>query len=67
MRLFATILEQVFRIKKENKKLVPDLETIIRDRDKIIYGESKNKKEEKVFEPFDFNECGCLPDCGCKE
>ena len=54
MRLFATILEQVFRIKKENKKLVPDLETIIRDRDKIIYGESKNKKEEKVFEPIDF-------------
>ena len=67
MRLFATILEQVFRIKKENKKLVPDLETIIRDRDKIIYGESKNKKEEKFFEPIDFNECGCLADCGCKE
>ena len=23
--------------------------------------------KEKVFEPIDFKECGCLPDCGCKE
>ena len=21
----------------------------------------------KVFEPIDYKECGCLPDCGCKE
>ena len=21
----------------------------------------------KVFEPIDFKECGCLPDCACKE
>ena len=28
---------------------------------------SQKKHEEKVFEPIDFKECGCLPDCGCKE
>jgi len=21
----------------------------------------------KVFEPIDYKECGCLPDCGCKK
>ena len=48
-------------------KPVSDLENIIRDRDEIIYDEPKKKKEEKVFEPIDYKECGCLPDCGCKE
>ena len=61
MRLFATILQQVFGGKKE----IPDLGKIIRD--EIIYSEPKKKKEEKVFEKIDFKECGCLPDCGCKE
>ena len=28
---------------------------------------SQKKHEEKVFEIIDFKECGCLPDCGCKE
>ena len=36
-----------------------------------LYNQEKNllqqKKEEKVFEPIDYKECGCLPDCGCKE
>jgi hypothetical protein len=36
-----------------------------------LYNQEKNllqqKKEEKVFEPIDFKDCGCLPDCGCKE
>ena len=27
----------------------------------------QQKKEEKVFKPIDFKECGCLPDCGCKD
>ena len=25
------------------------------------------KREKKVFEIVDFKDCGCLPDCGCKE
>ena len=36
-----------------------------------LYNQEKNllqqKKEEKVFKPIDFKECGCLPDCGCKD
>ena len=24
-------------------------------------------QEKKVFEIVDFKDCGCLPDCGCKE
>ncbi len=28
---------------------------------------SQKKHEQKVFETIDFKECGCLPDCGCKE
>ena len=44
---------------------IPDLGKVIRD--EIIYSEPKKKKEEKVFEMIDFKECGCLPDCGCKE
>jgi hypothetical protein len=36
-------------------KEVPNYKTITKE------------KEEKVFKPIDFKECGCLPDCGCKE
>jgi len=36
-----------------------------------LYNQEKSllqrKKEEKVFEPIEFKDCGCLPDCGCKE
>ena len=46
-------------------KSVPDLGNIIKD--EIIYSEPKKKKEEKIFETIDYKECGCLPDCGCKE
>ncbi len=28
---------------------------------------TREEKIKKVFEPIDFKECGCLPDCGCKE
>ena len=36
-----------------------------------LYYQEKNllqqKREKKVFETIDFKECGCLPDCGCKD
>ena len=32
-------------------------------RDEIIYS---NSKTDKKFDS-DYKECGCLPDCGCKE
>ena len=41
---------------KGNKKYAIDLN----DR-------TREEKIKKVFEPIDFKECGCLPDCGCKE
>jgi len=28
---------------------------------------TREEKIKKAFEPIDFKECGCLPDCGCKE
>jgi len=62
MRLFAAILEQVFggKTPKKNKKYAIDL----KDR-------KREEKIKKVFaealETIDYKECGCLPDCGCKE
>ena len=44
-------------------KSIPDLGNIIKD--EIIYSEPKKKKEYKTTSTF--KECGCLPDCGCKE
>ena len=41
---------------KTNKKYAIDLN----DR-------TREEKIKKVFEPIDLKECGCLPDCGCKE
>ena len=41
---------------KTNKKYVIDLN----DR-------TREEKIKKVFEITDIKECGCLPDCGCKE
>ena len=36
-----------------------------------LYNQEKNllqqKREKKVFEIVDFKDCGCLPDCGCKD
>ena len=36
-----------------------------------LFNQEKNllqqKREKKVFEIVDFKDCGCLPDCGCKE
>ena len=42
-------------------KSVPDLENTIRD--EIIHS---NSNIDKKFDS-DYKECGCLPDCGCKE
>ena len=28
---------------------------------------TREEKIKRTFEPIDFKECGCLPDCGCKE
>ena len=28
---------------------------------------TREEKIKKVFETIDYKECGCLPDCGCKE
>ena len=44
-------------------KSIPDLGNIIKD--EIIYSEPKKKPKYKTTS--DFKECGCLPDCGCKE
>mgnify|MGYP006173823781 FL=1 len=41
------------------KKEVPDYR-----REKNL---AKLYNQEKVFKPIDYKECGCLPDCGCKE
>ena len=41
---------------KTNKKYAIDLN----DR-------TREEKIKKVFEITDIKECGCLPDCGCKE
>ena len=41
---------------KGNKKYAIDLN----DR-------TREEKIKKVFEITDIKECGCLPDCGCKE
>ena len=42
-------------------KSVPNLGNTIRD--EIIYS---NSNTDKKFNS-DYKECGCLPDCGCKE
>ena len=41
------------------KKEVPDYR-----REKNLL---QQKREKKVLEIVDFKDCGCLPDCGCKE
>ena len=59
MRLFAAILEEVIgwtKKPKGNKKYAIDFN----DR-------TREEKIKKALEPIDFKECGCLPDCGCKE
>ena len=59
MRLFAAMLEGVVRWSKKpkgNKKYAIDLN----DR-------TREEKIKKVFETIEYKECGCLPDCGCKE
>ena len=64
MRLFAAILEQVWSSKKPKKRTTLAGVEI-----------SKKKKHKSDHEfttdviPFNdaFKECGCLPDCGCKE
>jgi hypothetical protein len=31
------------------------------------FGKVNKRNKEKAFEIIDIEECGCLPDCGCKE
>ena len=81
MRLFAAILEQVWSSKKpkkrttltgieisEKKKHKSDHEyttdVITFNKEGVVHKKHPFKSRE-----FDgaFKECGCLPDCGCKE
>ena len=73
MRLFATILEQVFGGKKEvpEPRVVDDAGVDIKTGKYVGDSGVKREKIKKVFaealETIDYKECGCLPDCGCKE
>ena len=67
MRLFAAILEEVVgwtKKSKKKKKEIPDYKKEYPYN--IEFGDGKTKKEmDKMQE--ELMECGCLPDCGCKE
>ena len=81
MRLFAAILEEVVgwtKVKITKKKKSPlDKGRIAawntsgpKKNKKYAIDLKDRKREEKIkktLEPIDFKECGCLPDCGCKE
>ena len=66
MRLFAAILEQVWGNKKPKKKKKHEFtsDVIKFNKDGVVHKNHPFKDRE-----FDgaFKECGCLPDCGCKE
>ena len=79
MRLFAAILEQVWGSKKEiesTRKTLAGVEISENKKHRSITEEVKFNSEGVVHKnhPFKerefdgaFQECGCLPDCGCKE
>ncbi len=60
---------------KKNKKYKIDLndrtreEKIEKEFDELRKESPRGwwENEKKEFEPIDFKDCGCLPDCGCKE
>ncbi len=59
MRLFAAILEEVVgwtKVKITKKKKSP------LDKGRIAAWNTSGPKKK-----IEFKECGCLPDCGCKE
>ena len=66
MRLFAAILEHVCGNKKPNKKKKHEFTSVVIkfNKDGVVHKNHPFKDRE-----FDgaFKECGCLPDCGCKE
>ena len=57
MRLFAAILEEVVGWTKKPKKKKSPL-----DKGRIAAWSTSGPKKK-----IRFKECGCLPDCGCKE
>ena len=80
MRLFAAILEQVWGSKKEietSKKTLAGVEISKKKKkheftsDVIKFNQEGvvHKNHPFTEREFDgaFKECGCLPDCGCKE
>ena len=76
MRLFATILEQVFGGKKEvpEPRVVDDAGVDIKTGkyigdpgDTFSHEEKVKKVFAEALEMIDYKECGCLPDCGCKD
>ena len=66
MRLFAAILEQVWGSKKPKKKKKHEFtsDVIKFNQEGVVH-----KNHPFTDREFDgaFKECGCLPDCGCKE
>ena len=81
MRLFAAILEEVNRLTKQQKKkkktTLAGVEISIKKKkhefttDVIKFNQEGvvHKNHPFTEREFDgaFKECGCLPDCGCKE
>ena len=79
MRLFAAILDQVFGDKKENRTTLTGIEISEKKKKKkheyttdvITFNKEGvvHKNHPFTEREFDgaFKECGCLPDCGCKD
>ena len=82
MRLFAAILEEVDRWTKKSKKKKKEEPTMKALHNINIPGRNYPKDTKfrvvddagvdietgkYVGDPIDYKECGCLPDCGCKE
>ena len=77
MRLFATILEHITNKKSKKKTTLAGVEISEKKKkheftsDKIKFNQEGvvHKNHPFTDREFDgaFKECGCLPDCGCKE
>ena len=65
MRLFAAILEKVDRWTKQQKKKHEFTTDVIKfNQEGVVH--KNHPFTEREFDGA-FKECGCLPDCGCKE
>ena len=67
MRLFAAILEEVDRWTKQQKKKKKHeftTDVIKFNQEGVVH--KNHPFTEREFDGA-FKECGCLPDCGCKE